>query len=300
MTLPDFIIIGAMKCGTSTLHDQLAQSPAFYMSEPKETCFFSDDAIYQRGIGWYQSLFEQAGPGQLVGESSTHYTKRLTHPDTVPRMAEHLTRPKFIYVIRHPIDRLVSQYVHEWSQRHIDCDINEAIDRFPELIDYSRYAAQLRPYLQQFGPERVLVVSFPRLKQNPQQVLDEVTGFLGADRRVLWHDDLGQQNASNQRMRKSRVRNLLVDTPGLRELRQWLVPRTLREQAKKLWMLRQQPTLTDTRRAELRQLFDEELTTLSNWLGLSFSCDNFDEVLSHGPLNWSNEAPRPAKPEVHA
>ena len=80
---PDLIIIGAMKCATSTLHDQLARQPGLFMSVPKEPNFFSDDAQYARGFAWYTSLFADARPGTIRGESSTHYTKLPTLPNTV-------------------------------------------------------------------------------------------------------------------------------------------------------------------------------------------------------------------------
>lgn len=63
--LPDFIIIGAMKCATSTLHDQLARQPGLFMSTPKEPNFFSDDEQWGRGLDWYGSLFE-AVPGDTL------------------------------------------------------------------------------------------------------------------------------------------------------------------------------------------------------------------------------------------
>ncbi len=103
------MIIGAMKCGTSTLHSQLAARSGFLMSDPKEPNFFSDDERFARGVAEYAKLFESAGSEQLCGESSTHYTKLPTHPRTVERMAKLLPGARFVYVIRHPLDRIVSQ-----------------------------------------------------------------------------------------------------------------------------------------------------------------------------------------------
>jgi hypothetical protein len=105
---PDFIIIGAMKCATSTLHEQLARQPGVFMSIPKEPNFFSDDAQWSRGVDWYTGLFDDAPADALCGESSTHYTKLPTHPDTVDRMRRFLSAgTRFIYVMRHPVDRLL-------------------------------------------------------------------------------------------------------------------------------------------------------------------------------------------------
>jgi hypothetical protein len=102
---PNFITIGAMKSATSTLHEQLKQQPGFFMSEEKEPNFFSNDEIYANGLDWYSSLFSNAAPGDLCGESSTHYTKLTTYPHTVARMKAALPHVKLIYMIRHPIDR---------------------------------------------------------------------------------------------------------------------------------------------------------------------------------------------------
>src|SRR5436305_3297739 len=155
---PDFIVIGAMKSATTTLHEQLARQPGLFMSRPKEPNFFSDDAIHARGWGWYGSLFRSAGAEELRGESSTHYTKLPTYPRTVERMAQDLPRLKLIYVMRHPIDRLISQYVHEVTGGKISGGLREALDRHPEQVDYSRYSLQLQPYLDAYGPGSVLPV----------------------------------------------------------------------------------------------------------------------------------------------
>ena len=77
---PDFIVIGAMKSATTTLHEQLARQPGFFMSRPKEPNFFSDDPIYARGWAGIPRCSGQPRPGDLRGESSTHYTKLPTIP----------------------------------------------------------------------------------------------------------------------------------------------------------------------------------------------------------------------------
>src|SRR4051794_32998775 len=105
------------------------------MSRPKEPNFFSDDEIFARGFDWYTSLFQKAELTDLCGESSTHYTKLPTHPHTVERLASALPRVKFIYVMRHPIDRLLSHYGHESANGRMTMGIGEAVDRFSELID---------------------------------------------------------------------------------------------------------------------------------------------------------------------
>ena len=93
---PNFMIIGAMKCATSTLHEQLALQPGIVMTEPKEPNFFSNNEEYQRGMDWYLSLFTEAQATDICGESSTHYTKLPTYPETVSRIAAEFPELKFI------------------------------------------------------------------------------------------------------------------------------------------------------------------------------------------------------------
>ena len=80
--MPDFIIIGAMKCATSTLHDQLAEQPGFVMSEPKEPNFFSDEENWAKGLGWYSGLF--AAAELRFGSGDNQKRVRITRTDGRP------------------------------------------------------------------------------------------------------------------------------------------------------------------------------------------------------------------------
>jgi hypothetical protein len=118
--LPDFVIIGAMKSATTTLHEQLAAQAGIFMSEPKEPNFFSDEENWAKGMGWYRGLFEGAGDALLTGESSTHYTKLPDYPSALPRIRERLPDAKFIYVMRHPMQRLLlTTLTNGWSVQSI-------------------------------------------------------------------------------------------------------------------------------------------------------------------------------------
>jgi len=134
MNKPDYIIIGAMKCGTSTLAAQLGAQAGCFMTEPKEPQYFSDDPVYAKGADWYADLFAGAGPMDLKGEASTHYTKLPTYPATVTRMTASLPDLKLVYMIRNPMARVVSHYIHAWSEGELSCPIDEALETVPELV----------------------------------------------------------------------------------------------------------------------------------------------------------------------
>lgn len=292
MARPDFIIIGAMKCATSSLHEQLAMQPGIVMSTPKEPNFFSNDEIYARGIDWYLSLFDAATDGDLCGEASTHYTKLPTYPQTVERMVQQLgTDLRLIYVMRHPIDRLVSQYVHEWSQRVIEVPIDEAIEKHPELIAYSQYTIQLAPFIEAFGRERILPVFHDHVSNHPQATLEAVCRFVGYNRTPKWQTNEARSNVSRERLRTSPLRDALVFNPVVNAVRRTLVPQGVRNWIKGFWQMKERPTLCDANLQRLRELFDEDLAELGRWFGLDLSCANFHDVAASTMPRWGNAEP---------
>jgi len=283
---PDFIIIGAMKCATSSLHEQLALQQGIFMTELKEPNFFSNDEQYAQGMEWYLSHFAPAKPDEICGESSTHYTKLPTYPQTIDRIRQHFPDVKLIYVMRHPIDRLVSQYIHEWTERVISVDINQAVSQNPELIAYSQYSMQLQPYFDTFGQDRVLPVFFERMIKHPQEELERVCRFIGYKGKPVWDDQLNAQNVSTERMRQSGWRDFLVEAPGLKQLRRWFIPKSFRNWVKGLWTLKKKPELTQTQIEYLRAIFDQDLAILGTCLGVELNSDNFKHIVQSRALEW--------------
>jgi hypothetical protein len=286
---PDFIVIGAMKCATTTLHEQLARQPGLFMSRPKEPSFFSDDCNYSRGIEWYHSCFSGCTDEHLVGESSTHYTKLPTHPHTVARMRRWLTDVKLIYVMRHPIERLASHYLHELTVGRVQMALEEAVGRLPELVAYGCYSRQLEPYLQAFGPEAVLPVFFDRLASEPDHEFERIGRFLGAREPLRWDHSLGPLNVGRQRLRTSAVRDALVGAPILSSLRRKLLPRPWAERLKRFWRINiDPPSVPLELECRLRAVFDEDLARLGSWLGLRLDCESFHQVARTATPRWSS------------
>lgn len=266
-----------MKSATSTLHEQLALQPGFFMSTPKEPNFFSDDAVYNLGLNWYANLFSGAYSGDICGESSTHYTKLPDYPLTLERMQAYLPSLKLIYVVRHPIDRLISHYMHQWSQNVIKTDINRAIDKFDELINYSRYSMQLAPFIKQYGAENIHIVFSEALRVRPQYELEKVASFLGYNKPVIWYDDLPEQNVSSQRVRRFNGYNLIVDNPILAWIRRTFIPHSLRDKVKNRLTLQMRPEIDEHHKQKLTQIFNEDLAVLGSMLNLELTLQNYKE-----------------------
>jgi hypothetical protein len=263
MALPDFLIIGAMKCGTSTLQAQLAAQPGIFMTTPKEPNFFSDDDVFAKGRDWYEHLFVNAAPGDLKGEASTHYTKLPTHPNALPRMAALLKTPRLIYLIRNPVDRAVSHYIHEWSLDAMSGDIEAAFAAHPELISYGCYGQQIAPYVAAFGAENIFLSSLEAMTREPQALLTRVGRFLGHPGPLVWHEERERVNVSAERIRKMPLHGLLIDNPVAEVLRRTLVPKALRDRIRATRQMTKRPALTPALTRQLELAFTEDHARLA-------------------------------------
>jgi hypothetical protein len=286
--LPNFIIIGAMKCATSTLHDQLAAQSGIFMSTPKEPNFFSDDAQWNKGIEWYGSLFENAKEQDICGESSTHYTKLPDYLKTLERMRRRLPDVKLIYVMRHPLDRLISQYMHEWTERTITLPIEAAVKNYPRLVEYGLYSAQLKPYMDVYGTDKILPVFTERLMTCPEIELQRVCDFLGYEGQVNWEKNIQNRNISSDRLRKSEFRDALVNIPAVTWVRTKIVPQSIRDWIKSFWQIKQRPVLQSDIQTLLKSAFDKDLAVLGQWLKTDLNCENFKSVVSENSLDWES------------
>lgn len=253
LSLLDFAIIGAMKSATSSLQEQLAGQPGIFMCTPKEPNFFSDADQYAKGMSWYLGLFADASEGSLLGEASTHYTKLPTYPKVVPRLKKYLPNARFIYIMRHPVDRLVSHYIHEWSTGVYRCGLEEAIEKYPELVAYGSYAMQLEPYFEAFGRDAVLPVFFDRLLKEPQSELERICRFIGYQGQPTWIHDLKPDNVSSERIRRFPGYGLLVEFGPAIWLRRHLVPQSLRDAVKAKLRMQRRPELGQDARARLKR-----------------------------------------------
>ena len=283
---PDFIVIGAMKSATTTLHEQLARQPGFVMSRPKEPNFFSDDPMYARGWRWYSSLFASAGEADLCGESSTHYTKLPDYPHTVARMVRDLPRVKLIYVMRHPIERLMSHYVHELTTGRIKIDVHDAIERHHELIEYSRYAMQLGPFVDAYGFENILPVFFPRLVRHSQLELERIGRFLNHRGPLHWDTAMKPQNRGKGELAQSDPAGARAGPGSLHAPPAGRAAALVRVAQRALAGPDRAPLVATRPGCSPRDVFDADLAQLGSWLGIALDCESFDETATERSHDW--------------
>jgi hypothetical protein len=255
MRLPDFLIIGAAKSGTTTLYKYLCQHPQIYMSEPKEPNFFADNKTYAKGLDWYASLFSQAESYQVCGEASTFYTLNLASEleqklqpvpvsECAERIAQILPNVKLIYIMRNPIDRAYSHWVHyiricqyvdlkqNSGKRYVTQEVEsfeDSIRRQSQDLDNSNYMERIDQYLNFFPRESFLFLFMDDLIHETADTLRKVCNFLEIDDEIdltkgesVWENE----NRSHfDNIIRSRITTPLKSIPGVSHAASLLPPR---------------------------------------------------------------------------
>lgn len=181
---PNFLIIGAARSGTTSLYLYLDQHPDVYFSDVKELNFFSNPKYWAKGFRWYESRFLPREPDiKRIGEASTSYTRAPFFRDTPQRIHDYRPDMKLIYLTRHPVDRLVSHYLHR-------VQAGQELRPFSEIVLnleneafawQSRYHYQLSHYLEYFNRNQLFVTSIDELKEVPESVMQAIFRFLDID-----------------------------------------------------------------------------------------------------------------------
>ena len=221
---PDFLVIGAAKCATSSLCALIGSHPDAFMCDPKEPMFFARDVLYHdRGWAWYTSLFEQAEGCRAIGEGSVHYTHQAVYPDAADRIANHLPDAKLIYIVRHPLEQIVSHWImlrSHWRAlwgdgvRMTD-EFNESVRECPILLDTADYLTQIDRYRAHFDDDRILVLFYEDFVDDALGVGNRCFEFLGLEPLDKLTDGSVHLNPSSEKM---------VDRPYFRPMR--LLPGT--------------------------------------------------------------------------
>jgi hypothetical protein len=178
--LPNLIVIGAQKCGTSGLHYYLSMHPEVSMSDPKELNFFIQERNYPRGLDWYSRHFDPNA--RCRGESSPNYTAYPQHLGVPERMAEVVPDAKLIYIVRDPIERITAHWVHNYAKRREKGDLRETLlHPNTSYVSRSKYFMQLRRFLDHFPEEQILVLDNQDLRDERMPTLRRVFEFAGVD-----------------------------------------------------------------------------------------------------------------------
>lgn len=194
--LVDLMIIGSQKSATTTLFDILVMSEKIDGALEKEPDFFSRKD-WKDNLDKYHRLFSGA-EGKLKLEASTQYTffPHIENHNIVKDIYNYNPKMKFIYIIRNPIDRIVSAYMHSLQAGFISESIDEVIFNKKYFVDVTRYSEQVEPYIQIFGRDRILIIDFNDVVKTPSDMLLEIEDFLEIDLNINIADTRVHSNKS--------------------------------------------------------------------------------------------------------
>lgn len=180
---PDFIVIGAAKSGTTSLCNLFAQHPGICFSDPKEPRFFSHDKNFALGWESYLKCYEGNDGKKLLGEGSVHYSMRTLFPNAAARICQSNPAIKLIYIVRDPLDRIVSHWrMYDSSGNPKITTLNKDVRKklyTPNLIHASQYWLQVNAYRDLISDTQIKIFFYEDFVRDPQGVFDQCLEFLG-------------------------------------------------------------------------------------------------------------------------
>ncbi|MCB0208057.1 MAG: sulfotransferase domain-containing protein [Anaerolineae bacterium] len=192
--LPDFMIAGAQKSGTTSLHNYLeSHSQVYFPEQPQELHYFDIDENFNKGLAYYESFFREAQPEQTaIGQTSPLY---IYEPQAPARIAQLLPQVKLIFILRNPVERAYSHYWHSVKKGYETVSFEKALElesnrlrqgasqrRNYSYVDRGYYSRQLERFLKLFSRDQILVLLTEELSRETAATLDRCCDFLNIDR----------------------------------------------------------------------------------------------------------------------
>ncbi len=268
MRLPNYLIVGAMRSGTTSLARYLGDHPQVFMAPKKELHFF--DRHYDRGVDWYREQFLDVTSELAVGEASQTYMYDASVP---PRMARLLPEARLIAILRDPADRAYSEYWFRRARGKETLGFVEAIEAETKnpgrerngaaYIERGRYVGQLRRLCEHYQRDSLHVVLFEDLRDRSVETFSEVCRFLGIDDGYV-PATVGAPINRFTGFRSLRIQRLVRGRSGV-------IPRIIGRLNQRETTY---PPMDRAVRTQVDSLFKQDNEALASWLGRDLSAWN--------------------------
>ena len=265
--LVDFMIIGAQKSGTTSLASQLSSHPEICFCKIKEPGYFHSTTDWRMNLEGYHQLYSPV-EGQILGEASTMYTFLPEFRNTYKKLYEYNPNLKFIYIMRHPVERIVSHYTHRMLRNQVKEPLETAVFNDPSYINRSRYGLQIQPYINHFGRENILLLIFEEYVSDQLMTLEKIADFLKIDAAPLKTVDTKpkHQSVGNTYLKYQSFRNL-ANADAFKSVR-GLIPVSLRKSIRQKLsnQIQEKPEFSQELRELLWQFVEDDVCKIETLL----------------------------------
>ena len=284
--VPNLFFIGGKRCGSTTIHNMLAQHPNIYGTLSKEPNFFIAESMRlgtsprlndlssaeyvqagkYRTVEKYKTLFDDQVTEKFALESS-HY---LYHSDVIPIIKAWQPDARIIVSLRHPVDRVFSDYLFDVRDGRINCSFEQYFERSENARFKGKQAEFLRPWIEAFGRDRLFIIVFDQLKTDPAKTIRRVFDWLSLDADV----DLETIHSQKSGVPKNRtlIDVLTLHHPIFAPVKK-LIPKAARMKMRQkvFAALLDRPEMADEMRREVMSWYVEDIKQLMELTGLDLS-----------------------------
>ena len=279
MYLPNLIVIGGMKCGSTSLHKYLSIHPDIFMSTKKELDFFCNDEKYAEGMDWYKANFPEKTP--IRGESSQNYSKWHWWDQVPSRVHKAMGDDmKFVYILRDPLKRVYSHYNEMQAQDCAPASLEDYISKDleeNEIIRTSSYHYQLLHFLKIYPLGKFKIVTLEDLNSDRLEVMNQIFAFLGVDQMENESIFDFTMNTSKEKKSRTSIGRLIVENPLIVGAKK-MMPTSFKESMKKSEKIKsilfkdikREIKLSNGLEEKLKDIFRKDTDQLRQLTGLPF------------------------------
>ena len=236
--LPNFLCIGAPKSGTTSLYDVLKQHKDVFLPSFKEPHFFDFNESWNKGVKWYKLSYYNKANHQFAGDFTTTYLSSELAPRRIQEVLG--SQVKFVVILRNPIDRAYSHYLHTLRDQHENLSFSDALEQEEQRLNNYRnkndhigmirfayqkqgmYFKQLTHYFKFFDRKQFYIATFDDFVYKQEEVIKEICNFLGLQDQKGMHYVL--QSNKSSKARSVTLKNLIKKPSIIKKIAKWLVP----------------------------------------------------------------------------
>jgi hypothetical protein len=279
--LPNFFVVGAPKCGTTSVYNYLSQHPDIFLPSKKELNFFSSQEIIFQNLYYdsfmiehlkdYKHMYKKSKNSDVTGDFSVSY---LFYKDTPKKIKNSIPDAKIIIFLRDPSERAFSHYLMDYRLGYLDIPLEELIKKpkkfhlyYQQIIELGLYYKQVKRYKDIFG-DNVKIILFEQLKNNTSFVLKDILGFIGVDNTV----DLAADKKHNPfKIPKNNLVKKMYTHKKTRNFFSYLTPKIFRKFIFSNFFSNVKPTISSTTKKSLSNLFEDDIKRLEKLINEDLS-----------------------------